>query len=124
MGRKRASGLTPRQREWLGHLRKASSAGESVRGYAKRLGLSEHTLYQAAKDLRRKGVHVSADKASRAVSARRAAVTRPRFVEVRATQAAAPAAPSPSAWRARLLNGVVIEGTGELGGVLEALHRL
>jgi hypothetical protein len=30
----------------------------------------------------------------------------------------------PSAWRARLPNGVVIEGTGELGGVLEALHRL
>jgi hypothetical protein len=27
MGTKRASGLTPRQREWLGHLRKASVAG-------------------------------------------------------------------------------------------------
>jgi hypothetical protein len=36
MGRRQASGLTPRQREWLDHLRRASGAGESVRAYAKR----------------------------------------------------------------------------------------
>jgi len=119
MGKQRASGLTPRQREWLGHLRKASSAGESVRAYAKRLGPSEQALYQAAKDLRRKGVLAPTGRASRKVAAPRAAVVPARFVEVPAT-----AVEPPSAWRARLPNGVVIEATGELGGVLEALHRL
>jgi len=122
MGKQRASGLTPRQREWLGHLRKASSAGESVRAYAKRLGPSEQALYQAAKDLRRKGVLAPTGRASRKVAAPRAAVVPARFVEVRAIRGAA--AEGPSAWRARLPNGVVIEATGELGGVLEALHRL
>jgi len=123
MGKRRASGLTPRQREWLGHLRKASSAGESVRAYAKRRGLSEQALYQAAKELRRKGVLAPTGRASREVVARRAAVAPARFVEVKATWPAAPVA-MPSAWRARLPNGVVIEGTGELGDVLEALQRL
>jgi hypothetical protein len=52
----------------------------------------------------------------------RAAVVPARFVEVRAIRGAA--TETPSAWRARLPNGVVIEGAGELGGVLEALHRL
>jgi hypothetical protein len=122
MGKQRASGLTPRQREWLGHLRKASSAGESVRAYAKRRGLSEQALYQAAKDLRRKGMLAPTGRASRKVGVPRAAVVPARFVEVRAIRGAA--TETPSAWRARLPNGVVIEGAGELGGVLEALHRL
>jgi len=122
MGKKRASGLTPRQRGWLGHLRKAAGAGEAVRAYAKRHGLSEHALYQAAKELRRKGVLAPAQRASRRPAARAAPVARTRFVEVKAAR------PTPvemaGAWRARLPNGVVIEGTGELGGVLEALRRL
>jgi hypothetical protein len=123
MGKQRASGVTPRQREWLGHLRRCSSAGESVRAYAKRRGLSEHALYQAAKELRRKGVRVPSRRASRQAAARRAAAVPSRFVEVQATRPAI-AFETPSAWRARLPNGVTIEGTGELGGVLEALHRL
>jgi hypothetical protein len=123
MGTKRASGLTPRQLEWLGHLRKASSAGESVRAYAKRRGLSEHALYQATKDLRRKGLLAPTGRASRKVAAPRAAVVPARFVEVKAIRGAA-AVETPSAWRARLPNGVVIEATGELAGVLEALRRL
>ena len=122
MGKKRASGLTPRQREWLGHLRKASRAGESVRVYAKRLGLSEQALYQAAKDLRRKGVLAPTGRSSRKVAGPATVGLPARFVEVRAIREAA--AETPSAWRARLPNGVVIEATGELGGVLEALHRL
>jgi len=118
MGRKRARGLTPRQREWLVHLRKASSAGESVRAYAKRHELSEHALYQAAKGLRRKGVLAPSGRASKAS----ATAGRARFVEVRATGPAAPEVPS--RWCVRLPNGVVIEGTGELGGTLAALARL
>ena len=122
MGKERASGLTPRQRERLGHLRAAARAGETVRGYAKRHGLSEQALYQATKELRRKGVRPPTGRASKPAAAPRAAVAPARFVEVKTTRAT-PAEPS-GAWRARLPNGVVIEGTAELGGVLEALHRL
>jgi DNA-binding Lrp family transcriptional regulator len=123
MGKKRASDLTPRQREWLDHLRRAGRAGESVRAYAKRHGLSELALYQATKALRRKGVLAPTGRVSRKVAAPGAAVVPARFVEVQATRPAGPVE-MPRPWRARLPNGVVIEGAGELGGVLEALHRL
>ena len=93
-----------------------------MRGYAKRNELSEHALYQAAKDLRRKGVLAPSGRASKAAPGACAAAARARFVEVRAT------APAPmqtqGAWRARLPNGVVIEGAGELSGALAALARL
>lgn len=111
MESKRSSTLTARQREWLGHLRRAASGKMTVRAYAKRHRLSEHALYQAAKELRRKGAWGPG---------RRVEKAQPRFVEVRAP--AAVEAPSP--WRAQLPNGVVIEGTGELAGALAMLARL
>ena len=121
MRRKRASGLTPRQREWLSHLRKAE--GDTVRAYAQRHGLSEHSMYQAAKDLRRKGVLAPAGRAStKRVTRRSPGAQRPRFVEVQASRPAP--SETPSAWRARLPNGIVVEGSGDLGAVLEALQRL
>lgn len=122
MGRKRASGLTPRQREWLGHLRKAWAGRETVRAYARRHGLSEYALYQAAKDLWRKGVLAPSGRRARAPRAGKASSAPARFVEVRATEAASGEARG--AWRARLPNGVVIEGAGDLAGALVALFRL
>jgi hypothetical protein len=122
MGKERASGLTPRQQEWLGHLRQAVRAGESVRAYARRQRLSEHALYQAAKGLRRKGVRVPSAQGSKKGAAARPAVAEACFAEVKA--APAPALEATGSWRARLPNGVVIEGSGELGRVLEALGRL
>ena len=116
MGNKRASELTPRQREWLEHLRKAASGKTTVRAYARRHRLSEHGLYQAAKELRRKGHWAPSKRATTARTAR----TQGRFVEVRS---AAPAE-APSPWRAQLPNGVVIEGAGELAGALAMLARL
>ena len=113
MGRKRSTGLTPRQREWLGHLRAAARGGDTVRGYAKRHRLSEHALYQAAKELRQRGVLPAARP--------RAKKPRPTFVKV------SPAVPSAgaAAWRVRLANGVVLEGSGVLGRELvEALAGL
>ncbi len=56
MGKKRSSGLTPGQQEWRRHLEACARSGETMRGYAKRLELSESAMYQAAKDLRRRGV--------------------------------------------------------------------
>jgi hypothetical protein len=115
MGSKRSSALTARQREWLGHLRRAASGKMTVRAYARRHRLSEHALYQAAKELRRKGAWTPSTRAARA----RAARPQRCFVEVRA-----PAVEAPSPWRARLPNGVVIEGAGELAGALAMLAAL
>ena len=48
--------LSERQRYWLTHLRAAERLGEPVKTYAKRLGLSEHSMYEAKRRLRSRGV--------------------------------------------------------------------
>ncbi len=85
-----------------------------MRGYAKRLELSESAMYQAAKDLRRRGVlPKSAHSRSNAEKS--------SFVKV----SGALHAPSSGAWRVRLPNGVVLEGSEGLGPkLLEALAAL
>lgn len=122
MARRRATAkgeaaLTPRKREWLRHLRVCGRRGGTMRAYAKHHGLSEHALYQAAKELRELGVLVPA-------SPRRCGKKPVTFVRV------TPAASSigsiaASGWRVRLPNGVVLEGSDRLGADwLEALARL
>ena len=115
MGEERSKGLTPRQREWLGHLRACARSGETVRAYAKQRGFSEHAMYQATKVLRRRGVLPAHSRRPRK------AQTVPAFVKV-------PAAVRPTSsgtWRARLPNGIVLEGSEGLGReLLEALAAL
>jgi hypothetical protein len=114
MGTKRPADLTPRLREWLDHLRRCAESGETVRAYAKRHGLSEHGMYQATKDLRKRGVPVPSSRGPKTKGV--------AFVKV-APVVRPPALPS--AWRARLPNGVVLEGRGALEtDFLEALARL
>jgi hypothetical protein len=48
--------LSERQRYWLKHVRAAERKGEPLRVYAKRLGVSEHSLYEAKRRLRLLGV--------------------------------------------------------------------
>ncbi len=48
--------LSERQRYWLDHLRTAEAKGEQLKGYAKRLGLSEYSMYEAKRRLRESGV--------------------------------------------------------------------
>ena len=48
--------LSERQRHWLTHLRAAERSGEPVKTYAKRLGLSEQSMYEAKRRLRACGV--------------------------------------------------------------------
>jgi len=111
--RKRSTGLTPRQREWLGHLRAAARSGETIRAYAKRHRLSEHGLYQAAKVLRQRDVQPAGRHGSR----------KPRAAFVKVSPAVAWS--GAAAWRVRLANGVVIEGSGAVGRELvEALAGL
>lgn len=114
MEQKRATRLTPRQQEWWGHLRACSRSGETMRGYAKRHGFSEHGMYQAAKDLRQRGVLPAR---GRRESPKKGSAF------VRVSPAVSTIAASP--WRVRLPNGVVLEGTEVLGReILEALARL
>jgi hypothetical protein len=114
MARERSIGLTPRQQEWRRHLEACARSGETMRGYAKRLELSESAMYQAAKDLRRHGVLPQSARS-------RSEAKKPSFVKV----SAAVHGTSSGAWRARLPNGIVLEGSEGLGPkLLEALAAL
>lgn len=113
--------LTRVQRAWLGHLRKVARGGETVRGYAARRGLSEHAMYQAAKVLRAKGMLGATAGRERTPAAAGHRAVRPRFVELKVAEERS--VDRAGTWRARLPNGVVIEGEGELAGALEALGR-
>jgi len=104
------SGLTPRQQEWLGHLRACERSGEAIRAYARRRRLSEHALYQAAKELRRRGVLRG--------KSRGPGVSAASFLKVETPVRAG----GESAWRLRLPNGVWLEGSPPLSG--EALELL
>ena len=109
MGKKRRSGLTPRQEEWLGHLEACARSGETMRGYANRLELPESAMYQAARNLRRRGVLPRSARS-------RSEAKKPAFVKM----TAAVSTPSSGTWRARLPNGIVLEGSGGLGPELLA----
>ena len=123
MGRsKTRARLTPGQRRWLSHLRRCTREGGTVRAYAKRHRLSEWALYTATRELRAKGVLAPAKRSARSPrKPRRSGLHPQRFVEVKATQ---PEAAASGRWRARLPNGVVVEGTMELAAVVETLARL
>jgi len=88
--------LSERQRHWLAHLRTAEQAGEPVKFYAKRLGLSVHSMYEAKRRLRAYGLIAPAPQRK---------TSSPEFVRV-----AVPAASSPPAsLRVRLASGALLE---------------
>jgi len=114
MGKKRSIGLTPGQQEWRRHLAACARSGETVRAYAKRHGFSEQAMYQASKELRRRGLLPASRRG-------RSAEKKPSFVKV----STAMRSTSSGSWRARLPNGVVLEGSEGLGAeLLEALAAL
>ena len=92
--------LSERQRYWLKHLRAAERAGEPVTTYAKRLGLSEQSMYEAKRRLRAYGLIAPA-------IARKTVKTTPhRFTRV----AIAPREAAPvTSLRVRLVSGAVLE---------------
>ncbi len=89
--------LSERQRYWLEQLRAAERAGEPLKTYAKRLGLSEHSMYEAKRRLRACGLIAPA-------IARKAAP--PRFTRVSIAPREAPPLRS---LRVRLASGAVLE---------------
>jgi hypothetical protein len=100
-GKRRASGeLSSRQGEWLAHLKRCEASGETMKAYAKRHELSVQAMYQAVKDLRRRGALPS--------SARSRANGPASFVRVSAPPSAT------TAWRVRFASGAMLEGAGTL----------
>ena len=75
--------LTPTLSNWLAIIRSCEQSGESLKSYAARKGLSIHSLYQAKRSLRAKGIlQPPVDRtANRKVPTKRLA-TVPRFAEV------------------------------------------
>lgn len=96
---KSPSELTARQRFWLKHIRAAERGGEALKHYATRQGLSEHSLYEAKRRLRARGVLAPA-------SPRRKPAQ--RFTRVVVSEAPA-GTPSASPLRVRLASGVLLE---------------
>ena len=90
--------LGERPRYWLKHIRAAERKREPLKHYAKRVGLSEHSLYEAKRRLRLRGVLAPAPK-RRAGSA--------RFVRVVA--AAPESRPVSTPLRVQLASGAVLE---------------
>jgi transposase InsO family protein len=121
-------GLTELQEQGLQRLEACAREGLTIRAYAKRERLSEQQLYQMAKVLRAKGVLAPSRRGGKPEPPRVRAERRPRFVEVQ-THAVTRATSewidvAPSTWRARLPNGVVLEGSTDLVVALEALAKL
>jgi hypothetical protein len=103
--------LSERQRYWLKHIRAAERKREPLRHYAKRLGLSEHSLYEAKRRLRLRGVLGPAPEQRTAAA---------RFVRVVA--AGREPRPAPSPLRVQLASGAVLEWSEAPAG--EALRDL
>jgi hypothetical protein len=94
--------LSERQRYWLKHIRTAERAGEPLKTYAKRLGLSVHSMYEAKRRLRAYGLVAPA-------VPRKAAVCQapsPGFARVAVAPRAATSAVS---LRVRLVSGALLE---------------
>ncbi len=89
--------LSERQRYWLKHLRSAERKSEPLKAYAKRLGLSESSLYEAKHRLRACGVIAPA--VPRRVSS-------PGFARVAVADAGRAV---PASLRVRLASGAVLE---------------
>ncbi len=107
--RKAEKDLSERQRFWLKHLRSAARKDEPLKVYAKRLGLSESSLYEAKRRLRACGVIEPAPQ-------RR--VSPPKFVRVEIPEAAK----TSSLLRVRLASGALLEWSAAPRG--EALREL
>jgi hypothetical protein len=120
--------LTELQERGLKRLGACAREGLTIRAYAKRERLSEQQLYQMAKVLRSKGVLAPSSRSGKPEPPRVRAERRPRFVKVQmhaVTRVSSdPVDTAPSTWRARLPNGVVLEGSADLVVALEALAKL
>ena len=108
-----------RLRKRLEQIRACEQSGETLKAYAARHGISVHSLYQAKKQARKRGLLPAHD--TRKARPKRA--SRARFVEA----IAAPIDSAPAlAWRLRLRSGDVLESSTPLDadGTLRLIDAL
>lgn len=101
--------LTERQQYWLEHLQRCEASGEPLKSYADAHSLSVHSLYEAKRRLKRRGVFAE----ERAPAA--------KFVQVARVQSTAPMC------RVQFANGAWVElevGADELDRVLRSVAAL
>ena len=109
-GTEQRDALSATLRKHLDVIEGCAQSGEPLKRYAERKGLSIQTLYQAKKELRKKGVLPSPRRQrGKARGPRRGVQHGPRFVEA-VSRRSEGAAVNP-AWRLRLPTGVVFEST-------------
>jgi hypothetical protein len=107
--------LTERQRYWFRHLQACERAGETIRQYGERQGLSVHSLYSARKRLRGLGISFGSSRQASTVS----------FAKLRLRESPAGA----SHWRVHFSNGAMVEWDVPLGSeqareLLQAIAHL
>ena len=105
--------LSERQRYWLKHLRAAERAGEPLTTYAKQLGLSEQSMYEAKSRLRAYGLIAPA------IARKTSKTAPPRCTRV---SIAPREGPPLRLLRVRLASGAVLEWSEALQG--DALREL
>jgi len=109
-GTEQRDGLSATLRKHLDVIEACEQSGEPLKRYAERMGVSIHTLYQAKKELRKKGVLPPPKRQRGKVRKPRRGVQHgPRFVEA-VPRRSEGAAVNPT-WRLRLPTGVVFEST-------------
>ena len=102
--------LSATLRKHLDVIETCEQSGEPLKRYAERKGLSIHTLYQAKKELRKKGVLAPTERPRGKTRKPQPGVQHaPRFIEA-VPRRSEGAAVNP-AWRLRLPTGVVFEST-------------
>ncbi len=97
-------------RKHLEAIEACERSGEPLKRYAERKGLSIHTLYQAKKELRKKGV-LPPPSPARGKSPRTKRTGLPRASRFVKAVPRAEGAVANTAWRLRLPTGVVFEST-------------
>lgn len=101
----RKGGASGALRDRLAHIRACEKSGESLKAYAERHGLSVHTLYQAKKLARQRGL-LPPHRGHRARRPRKKRSESVRFAEAVVRPRDPGAGPT---WRLRLASGDVIE---------------
>ncbi len=104
--------LTPALRRHLSEIRDCEQSGEPMKRYAARKGLSIHTLYQAKKVLRKKGV-LGSPSGTRAKSRIVRTAEKPALRFVQAVRRSEDDEMG-LAWRVRLPGGVIFESKAAL----------
>ncbi len=106
----RERGASAGLRKRLGQVRACEQSGETLKSYAAQHGISVHSLYQAKKQARKRGLlPAHGTQKARAAGPKRA--PRPQFVEA----IASPIDSAPAlAWRLRLRSGDVLESSTPL----------